>query len=179
MSVVVYHKGIMAADTRAYSGSAHPAGNKMKIHRMPDGSLLGITSNVVGMPETFKRWIEEGADRKAILPSEPTFEALHVLPSGEIYFYCDGYTPAGPLVGETFTLGSGKGYALGAIKMGADAVEAVGVAIECDSWCGAPIAALPLHEASVEEQNGEGVPATLFVPDVLVDDVSTSATLTN
>ncbi|MBX5130794.1 peptidase S14 [Rhizobium lentis] len=146
MSVVVYHKGVMAADSRAYSGSTHPVGNKRKIHRMPDGSLLGITSNQIGMPEAFAKWISEGASRDASVPAEASLTALHVLPNGDVYLYSDGYTPSGPLSGDTFTIGSGRKYALGAIEMGADAARAVEAAIAHDLWCGGPVAVLALHE---------------------------------
>jgi hypothetical protein len=157
LSVVVYHDGIMAADTRAYSGDRHFVGNKLKIHRMPDGSLLGIVSNQVGMPEAFKQWVAEGADREAVMPDQPSFEAIHVMPDGKIFYYDDGYTPSGPIVAQTLTIGSGKKYALGAIKMGADAVRAVEIAIDCDVWCGAPVSALPLNEPRLVED-----PKSLF-----------------
>ncbi len=168
MSVVVYHRGVMAADSRAYSGSSHPAGNKMKIHRVAagpfEGSLLGITSNVVGMPERFKAWLEQGAKQDAWTAPDPCFEAILVQPNGHVFLFSGDCSASGPLVGETFTIGSGKGYALGAIKMGADAVRAAEIAIECDTWCGGPVTAIPLHNAPVE-------------PDIHLPDFSTSTTI--
>ncbi|QIG75590.1 putative HslV family peptidase protein [Rhizobium phage RHph_Y2_17_1] len=147
MSVVVYHDGVMAADSRAYGGDPHPIGNKRKIHRLPDGGLVGITSNRIGMPEAFRDWLAAGSDRGAAMPAEPSFDAIHVTPEGQVFLYNDGYTPSGPLAGQTFTIGSGKKYALGAIQMGATAVEAVEAAMACDFWCGGPVYALNLHDA--------------------------------
>jgi len=143
LSVVVYHKGVMAADSRAYSGSTHPIGTKLKIHRLADGSIVGITSNQVGMPEAFVEWLNKGANRDDVMPAEPCLSAIHVSPTGEVAIYSDGYTPS-RVMGETFTVGSGRKYALGAIAMGADAVRAVEVAIENDLWCGGPVALLHL-----------------------------------
>jgi ATP-dependent protease HslVU (ClpYQ) peptidase subunit len=148
MSVVVYHEGVMAADSRAYGGDQHPVGNKRKIHRLPDGGLVGITSNQIGMPEAFRDWLAAGADRKADMPGEPAFDAIHVTPAGEVFLYSDGYTPSGPLFGNTWSIGSGKKYAHGAIQMGANAVEAVEAAKACDFWCGGPVLTLSLNEAT-------------------------------
>ena len=145
MSVVVYHKGVMAADSRAYSGSAHPAGNKLKIHRLKDGSIVGITSNQVGMPEAFVEWLNNGGSRDDLMPASPSLSAIVVSPSGDIALYDDGYTPS-RVWGDTFTIGSGRKYALGAIAMGADAKRAVEVAIEHDLWCGGPITSLALND---------------------------------
>ncbi|QIG69051.1 putative HslV family peptidase protein [Rhizobium phage RHph_N1_10] len=152
MSVVVYHDGVMAADSRAYSGDAHSIGYKRKIHRLKEGpfagSLLGICSNVVGLPEEFKAWLERGASREDHAPDNPSFEAILVKPNGEAFFYNDAYFCSGPLDNTTFTLGSGKKYALGALKMGASITEAIEIAKECDIWCGGPVVTLPLHETA-------------------------------
>ncbi|TDW20436.1 ATP-dependent protease HslVU (ClpYQ) peptidase subunit [Rhizobium azibense] len=152
MSVVVYHQGVMAADSRAYSGSTHPIGNKQKIHRIKEGpfagSLLGITTNVVGLAEEFRKWVERGASRDDdLVPGEPCLTAILVKPDGEVFMFSDAYFAAGPLTGDTFTIGSGRKYALGAIQMGADAVQAVEAAIALDVFCGAPLSALNLIDA--------------------------------
>lgn len=150
MSVIVYHDGVMAADTRAYSGSSHPVGNKMKIHRLADGSLLGLSSSTPGLPEEFKAWLERGADREDYAPAEVDIEALLIAPDGKAYLYTDSYFRCGPLIGDTFTIGSGKKYALGAIKAGCDAEEAVHVAIACDPFCGGPVSLIRLHESDAD-----------------------------
>ncbi|WP_276122699.1 peptidase S14 [Pararhizobium qamdonense] len=146
MSVVIYKDGVMAADSRAYSGSSHPVGGKQKIHRMKDGSLLGVCSNSVGMPENLREWIEAGEDKGGWALENPVFEAIRVMPSGEVFFYNDCYGKTGPLEGDVFTIGSGRKYALGAIRAGADIYEAVQVAIECDVWCSGPTRTLSLNE---------------------------------
>lgn len=167
MSVVVYdHRTqTMTADTRAYSGNSHPAGHKMKIHRIKEGphagSLLGVVSNVVGMPEEFRAWIERGADKEDWAPNDPSFEALLVKPNGEIFLFDDAYYCAGPMVGSFFTIGSGRKYAYGALMAGADAKAAVEVAIACDTWCGGPVAQISLHEPLTSDQAQPELPFDL------------------
>jgi ATP-dependent protease HslVU (ClpYQ) peptidase subunit len=150
MSVVIYdaNQQVMTADTRAYCGDAHPFGNKMKIHRLTDGSLLGVTSSTPGTPEEFKAWLERGARMDDWGPSEVDLDAILVTPAGEIFLYTDSYYRCGPLTGDYFTVGSGKRYALGAIKAGADALRAIEVAIECDSMCGGSAVQLHLRDTA-------------------------------
>ncbi len=153
MSVIIYDAKaqLMVGDTRAYSGSSHPTGHKMKIHRIKrgayTGSLLGITSSTPGMAEEFKHWIEENADREAAyVPNGPDFEALLVKPDGSVFLYVDAYYAAGPLIGDVFTVGTGKKYAMGAWRAHPDAVKAAKIAIACDTMCDGPVVAMRLHE---------------------------------
>lgn len=156
MSVVVYDtkRRLMVADSRAYSGSPHPIGTKRKIHRIEagpfKGSLLGVASCVPGMGEEFKQWVTEGMSKEAYGPSNPEFEALLVKPNGEVLYFNDAYYASGPLESDYFTLGSGGKYALGAIRAGAGTLEAVGVAIQCDPFCGGPVKFLSLDEVASE-----------------------------
>ena len=150
MSVIVYHDGVMAADSRAYSGTKHPMGLKCKIHRLRDGSLLGVSSSVVGFPEAFRNWLETGRKKEDMIP-EPSFDALLVRPGGGAFFYSNSYLPTGPLFGQPLTIGTGSKYALGAIHQGANAVRAVEVAIECDVWCGGPVHSFRLHEPNKDQ----------------------------
>jgi ATP-dependent protease HslVU (ClpYQ) peptidase subunit len=145
MSVVVYKDGVMAGDSRAYGGDPHLIGSKRKIHRLQDGSLLGITSNQVGMSERIRDWVADGMDVNEVMPAGPCFDAILVRPNGEVFVFNDGYYPSGPLTAESFSIGSGKKYASGAIQMGAGVTEAVNAAIACDMWCGAPIHTLTLE----------------------------------
>ncbi|QNH71692.1 hypothetical protein V1VFAS_044 [Rhizobium phage V1VFA-S] len=157
MSVVVYDtkRRLMIADSRAYSGSPHPMGTKMKIHRITEGpfkgALLGITSCVPGMGEEFKQWVTEGMSKEAFGPSNPDFEALLVLTDGSVIYFNDAYYPSGPLESDYFTIGSGGKYALGAIRAGADVFGAIDAAIQCDPFCGLPVVSLQLDPADTNQ----------------------------
>lgn len=48
MTTIAYRNGVMAADTRAYSGGKLPIGTKTKIERLEDGTLLGVSSITPG-----------------------------------------------------------------------------------------------------------------------------------
>lgn len=147
MSTIAYRNGEMVADTRAWAGSRMPIGRKKKIHRLKDGSLLGISSSDVGAPESFIRWANE-VDEPEVSETENAYDiqALLVKPDGRVYFWNEGNGFSGPLEGEFFALGSGELAALGAMFMGADARKAVAVACEVDYCSALPLFALKLKE---------------------------------
>lgn len=158
MSVIVYDSSaqMMAADSRAYSGCSHPSGYKMKIHRITEGpfvgSLLGISSAMVGAGEEFRQWISDGMPKDYAGFSTCDWEAILVNPKGEVYLFVDGYCPSGPLVGEVFSIGTGKKYAHGAWLVSRDALKAVEIAIACDNMSGGPVTSLYL-EYRVQESS--------------------------
>lgn len=156
MSVIVYRDGVMAADTRAYSGDATPIGHKMKIFRLKDGSLVGFSTTKPGLSEAMVAWFNAESP-EGPPPVEMNFSALLVKPNGEVFYYNDSISPSGPLVGPYFAVGSGDHYALGALACGAAATEAVEVACQFDPWCALPVAALALADAS-EVQNDPSRP---------------------
>lgn len=147
MTTIAYRNGIMAADTRAYSGGSVPIGQKNKIHRLDDGSLVGVSSTEPGMAEAFAAWLNDGAN-----PEEAAFagdrlknlSALHITPEGQVFFYCENITPSGPLYSRFFAIGSGEQYALGALSSGATAEAAVKVAGLHDVWTNQDIITVPL-----------------------------------
>jgi len=142
MTVIVYANGVMAADTRAYSGESTPIGHKQKIHRLSDGSLFGASTTKPGLAEAFARWLETGMAGEP--PKDIDMKGLWVRPSGEVFLFMNSHEPSGPLVGPFFAVGSGEQYALGALSLGADAVKAVEVACLHDPWCAAPVMRLSL-----------------------------------
>ena len=148
MTTIVYQNGVMYADSRAYAGDAHPVGLKRKVHRLKDGSLVGISSSQVGEPERFVAWLNSLKDCVIDVEHAEQFlvQALLVRPNGEVYYFSDSQYPSGPLIGEYFTIGSGDEYALGALKAGADPRTALKIACECDLYTAEPILEFPLHE---------------------------------
>jgi len=145
MSVVAYRDGVLAADSRAYGGKwcASP-GAKRKIHRLEDGTRIGITSGIVGMPERFLAWLAAGADPKAWGEGAPDLRALIIKPGGEVFLVDDGLHFSGPIECEFYAIGSGGDFALGAMAAGMPAREAVGIACQFDQHCGGPVTVL--HE---------------------------------
>lgn len=136
MTTIVYRDGVMASDSRAYSGDKHPIGEKLKIRRLKDGTLIGASSTEPGTGEKVLDWYEAGRPEGFEL-TEFTFLAAH--PNGEVYYATGGPNLTGPLTAEFFTIGSGEQYAHGACLMGATAVEAVRAGCLADAWTDFPI----------------------------------------
>lgn len=137
MTTIVYRDGVMAGDSRAWSGDKHPIGSKLKIRRMDDGTLIGCSTTVPGGGEKVLDWYEGGRKADSDLPETFTFLAAHR--NGEVYYACDSTMLSGPLEDEFFSVGSGEQYAMGALHMGASAEEAVRVACMLDAWTGFPV----------------------------------------
>lgn len=147
MTTIIYTDGVMYADSRAYSGGKQPVGRKHKLHRLKDGSIVGVSCAKVGEAERFVAWLN--ANNCAFDPTknEPfDVQALLVRQNGEVFYLNDSGYPSGPLIGEHFVIGSGEEYAMGALKAGANPRMAIGIAAECDHFTALPVTVLPLHE---------------------------------
>jgi len=137
----------MAADTRAYAGFNSPLGQKRKIRRLADGTLIGCSSNQVGFGEAVLDWYEAGADpEKAPKAAELKFTFLAVKANGEGFYANDNFLLSGPVKAECFAIGSGEGIAHGAMRAGAGAKRAVEIACEVDVWSGLPVMTLTHEE---------------------------------
>ena len=143
MTTIAYRDKIIAADSRAYSGDKHPIGYKQKIHKLDDGSLVGASSNKVGETDRFvalyKKLGVEGDYEK-----DTGVQAIVVKPNGEVFYFCDNQYFSGPISGEYIAIGSGEKYAYAAMLMGADAIKAIEISIECDVWSGGEVRSLKL-----------------------------------
>lgn len=132
MTTIAFRDGIMAADSRAYSGRNLYVGMKRKIHRV-NGMLVGISSSTVGVPEKVRRLIEDNG-------IEGSFEdpldcsAIVVTRDGRVFYFDKSDTFSGPVQSEFLAIGSGEDYAMGAMAHGASAEDAVRIAIQYDPW---------------------------------------------
>jgi hypothetical protein len=142
MSVVAYKDGVMAGDSRGWAGryKASP-GRKRKIHRLKDGSLLGVSSSQVGMADKFAAWMKAGGDPDAWKGGRPdTLSALLVRPNGDLFVAEDGIDWTGPMKGtRMYAIGSGSDFALGAMVAGKTAKEAVKIACGLCAYCAVPV----------------------------------------
>lgn len=132
MTTIAYRDGIVAADTRSYSGSNTPCGYRSKIAFTSAGDVVGATSSSPGVCDAFMKWIEAGADQEKFFKMHPDdgFHGIHILKTGEVFMYMGCELPHGPLRDEYFAIGSGEKYAYGAMAVGASAKEAVEAAIK-------------------------------------------------
>jgi hypothetical protein len=136
MSTIAWDGKTMAADRLAWLGKHEPGhARKSKIHRLEDGSLVGISTNTVGGSTMLMTWIEEGMDPLSDLIKRDTpeyFSIIHVSPAGVVSYHNDSFWPALVDPGVQ-AIGSGGNYALGAMMHGASALEAVKIAATLDS----------------------------------------------
>lgn len=134
MSIVAWDGKTIAADRQCTAGDLMLRATK--IRRINNGDILAWTGTLEnGM--TLADWYERGADQKLW----PTFQAsdswcrLIVVSKGRAYSY--EQLPVKQLVEDRFAAwGSGRDLAMGALAMGATAVEAVKVASRFSSTCG-------------------------------------------
>lgn len=130
MTVVAYRDGVMAADrsTRSCGVEFHET---RKIARRDDGALIGC-AGMSTQARAMRAWFLAGevGDRPSLGDKEEdSTHALIVRPDGRVEVHdMHGWTEAESEWGY-YAIGSGFELALGAMAMGADAREAVGVAL--------------------------------------------------
>lgn len=137
MTTIAYKAGVMAADSRAYSGNRDFAGAKAKIERLEDGTLVGSSSTIVGGGEQVRQWYKDGCDPQAKINEK--FTLLIAKPNGELYIAESVALLAGPLNAEFMAIGTGSDIALGVMEAGGNAVRAVKAACKFDVWSEVPI----------------------------------------
>jgi hypothetical protein len=111
MTIVVYHKGSLAADRQSSCGGRKVA--TTKITRLVGGMLLGGSGDHASMVE-MKRWVELGADPAKFPACQLTdrwSRLLCVLPDGGLVVYEQGPEPL-VFDADTFATGSGGDLAV-------------------------------------------------------------------
>jgi hypothetical protein len=140
VSVVVYKDGVLAADSKAWGGRGNASpGQKRKIHRLDDGTRVGVVSAIIGQPEKFVSWLAAGADPDAWKGDKPDLAAIIVRPNGDVFLSYDSLYFSGPIDSRQHAIGSGSDFALGALEMGATIDQAIAVACRLDACCGLPV----------------------------------------
>lgn len=139
MTTIAYRAGVMAADSRAYGGSKLPIGEKCKIKRLDNGTLIGVTSTIVGASSAVMAWYEAGCPAKPEVDLPESFSLLVVEHERKAFYAENKPLLSGPLHADFFAIGSGEEYALGALAFGANAVQAVAMACKLDVWSELPV----------------------------------------
>jgi hypothetical protein len=145
VTVISYRNGTIACDSLCCSDGAKFA-SMTKIARAPDGSLAALSGPALACYR-FLKWFaangsEDGYDPEAV--DAEGMSGFVVRPDGTIYCLdesCELFLIETPYVAD----GSGMAYALGAMAVGASAVEAVEAAIACCTTCGGPVISMKLE----------------------------------
>lgn len=127
MTVIAYRAGIMAGDRAITSGRGMLAGTRAKIARTSAGWLVGAAGSLSGATSTIE-WVEAcHHDLDEFVPPRgklANLDAIIVSPTGRV-FYFDGTAFPTEVLGEYFAVGGGEEFAMGAMAVGADAIQAV------------------------------------------------------
>ena len=148
MSIIVYRRGVLAADTLITAGDLR-AGYSTKIARSPQGHMGGGAGSLEGCA-AFLAWIRDGCkgsppdvggEQDWLLVGPPKRGAREIS-YGTGKGLLAPMHPNGPKGSTWAASGSGERIAAGALWMGATAVEAVEAAIALSSTCGGRVETL-------------------------------------
>lgn len=140
MTVICWKDGILAADKRSTEGSM--ARTTTKIHRAPNGELLGATGNTSVCRELREWWIA-GADATKWPTAGREASLLVIRPDGKALFVWDGPVPV-EIEDSFIAIGSGSDFATAAMHLGKSAREAAEIACLFSTCCGNGIDELAL-----------------------------------
>jgi len=115
-----------------------------KIRRLSNGGLIGA-SGTFTISAQWMKWMEHGGDRPTIIADGDHIAGIEIKPNGEIWHH--ERNGSFQIAGNHHAIGSGSGFALGALFMGADAKTAVAAAAQYDPYTGGEITLLELNEA--------------------------------
>jgi ATP-dependent HslUV protease subunit HslV len=137
MTTIAYRDGILATDSLIQSGGTR-VGTTQKVFKSKNGTLLAFAGNA-HLAADIQHWIDKGLSDDATPDTDGTGTIVIVKPDGTFWTLDGGAAAPYPLEAPFFAEGSGQEVALGAMAMGANAVQAVEVAIHFDTGSGAPV----------------------------------------
>ena len=137
MTTVAYRNGVLAADSRLNWDDAY-ATSMTKLTKLPDGSWLS-TAGAMQDGERLRKWYEKGAVASRY-PKKMSIQGLLLAPDGSVWMFDDdGRIRVEENSDHFVAIGSGAPAALGAMQMGAGAVQAVEIAAKIDLATGLPV----------------------------------------
>lgn len=161
MTIVVYRDGVIASDSASWSEDTC-CGSIKKCGRSEKGLLWGVTGQALVVQDVAK-WADDP------MSEPPTYddqnEVIVVWPDGTVKHLEKGRWT--DLLAPYHVAGSGMDIAMGALMMGATAVQAVAAAIEHNAYCAGEIQSYSLHEEAESDPEIEyyEVPDDVVLPD--------------
>lgn len=146
MTVIVYKEGVLAADTRiVHPDSGITRGTKLFRKRVGRREhILGFAGSLSGAM-TYLDWYCSGKPMPDILRNLPVDEYFGVLILiGKQLYEGDNICRPVEVESKFHAIGSGAQAALGAMRMGATALQAANIACDIDPGCGRPIVLMSL-----------------------------------
>jgi ATP-dependent protease HslVU (ClpYQ) peptidase subunit len=146
MTVIVWDGTTLAAD-RQCTVSSNFKTTLTKIFRLTEG-LIGFAGNCEQVP-VLLQWFLDGCIPDLYpeyqADKDTATECIVVLPDGKILLYDANHLPI-YIEAPCFAIGSGAQFAMGAMRQGATAEEAVKIAIHYDVFCGNGITSLTFDD---------------------------------
>ncbi len=150
MTTIAWDGQTLAGDKRTSFGGMHAT--TTKVHRMPIGPYQGALVAGAGpavLIQEMLRWIATGADPQSFPQSNRTEDKccciLVVTPEGRLLYFDNTPDPM-TIENEQWAIGSGRDFAMAAMFLGKDAVEAIVVASALDTGTGNGVDALRLRD---------------------------------
>lgn len=138
MTTIVYRAGILAADSLVVDRGTIIA-ETVKVRKA--GDYVVAICGMLWQIEAFAAWIAAGSppDDKPQFNKKNGFEGIAVDTNLVVLHYGPSLNVERDMIADFFALGSGMDIALGAMAMGASAVEALKIACRFDQYTGGPI----------------------------------------
>lgn len=142
MTTIAYKDGIIAGDGRVTADGHITCENLVKI--VATKSHLAGVCGAADYAKRFLEWVKGGCNEKAIPKTANNttgdIEGMVIDSNGNVTFYGRDMLPLNIGKVQFHAIGSGSAYALGAMAAGADAVEAIRIAIKYDAYSGGRVA---------------------------------------
>jgi hypothetical protein len=150
LTVIAYKNGIMAADTWITSGGVL-CGEACKIKKNTHG-LWGAAGDLSDMVK-FLTWADHPDVDAFDLMHFGNFGGIHVDCEGRVFYYDDKSSGIpSPIAVDYAAEGSGRECALGAMVVGADAIEAVKACAKIETAIGGYVESISLIGGLVRER---------------------------
>jgi len=149
MTTIAYRNGIIAADSRETTSDESAgdyAGKCVKLLRVGDNvvALQGESSPGMAWLHWFREGMRDEALAQSIRDAQNDFTAVVLNKRGLWTWDC--WLVPQKVTARFYAVGSGTKAALGALHMGASAVQAVRVACKIDPWSAPPIVSMSLKQ---------------------------------
>jgi ATP-dependent protease HslVU (ClpYQ) peptidase subunit len=139
MTTIAFRDGVLAGDGRITTGDMIDTNSHRKVHRLRDGRLMGWAGGVED-GERMRRALNKDQEP----PKDLDLTCLLIERDGSVHLWekaifvkqKDTY----------FAIGSGAGYALGAMDAGASAAQAVAIGIKRDTSSGGKVKTVELKD---------------------------------
>ena len=150
MTTLVYRDGVLAADSQAGIGPYQVPGTTRKVGTLRDGRLVAFVGSCAG-GANFIRWLNAGSPNDPPRLGRDTVVVVVNLDGTVLVHEDEGVFDGNDA--PFLAWGSGLAPALGALHVGASAVEAVKAATLVDSASGGPVQSVRLKTPPRSRRN--------------------------